>query len=404
MKRWRVLLFAALSLSCGGERGVQIILWDQMDPSESALLLEHLEAYQAAHPGVRVLRSQYETEVLRTQFQTAATAGGGPDLVYGPSDQVGPFSVLGIIRPVDGTIPADSLAKFHAAAFDTLEGHVWALPDQLGNHLMLIYNRALVASPPEDLDALAALAEQLTVDENDDGRPERYGLVLNLSEPFWLVPFLGACGGWVMDDANRPTLDTEAMREALTYLARLKNELGAVPREADVQLADTMFKEAKAAMIVNGPWSLQGYRDAGIDIGIARIPRHPVSGRWATPMTGSKGYSINAKVSDAKLPLVLDLLYYLTSERVTAAYAGLLILPSRLEALAALEAGADELLAASRQQYDVGRRMPVVPEMRAIWDAMRPPLQLVMNGSLDVATAATRMQRDAEDKITKMRR
>ena len=58
-------------------------------------------------------------------------------------------------------------------------------------------------------------------------------------------------------------------------------------------------------MIINGPWSLQAYRDAGIDIGIARIPRHRESGRWATPMTGSKGYSLNANVSAEKLPLVL---------------------------------------------------------------------------------------------------
>jgi maltose-binding protein MalE len=194
------------------------------------------------------------------------------------------------------------------------------------------------------------------------------------------------------------------MASALAYLVRLKNELGAVPRESDRQLADTMFKEGKAAMIVNGPWSWSAYRAAGIPIGIARIPQNATTGQWATPMVGSKGYSVNAKVSPEKLPHVLALLYHLTSPAVTADYAKLLILPSRLEALEGAAVQAEPLLAASRAQYDVGRRMPVVPEMRAVWDAMRPPLQLVMNGKLDPAVAATQMQQDAIAKIASMQR
>lgn len=403
---------AALAVACAAllalaacakkSRTTEIVLWDQMDPVESELLLGHLRAYEAAHPGVRVLRSQYETEVLRTQYQTAALAGGGPDLVYGPSDQIGPFSVLGIVRELDGIVPEDSLARFHPAAFDRLNGHLYALPDQLGNHLTLVYNLDLVPEPPQDLEQLAQLAQRLTLDNDDDGKTDQYGLVYNTSEPFWLVPFLGAFGGWVMDDANQPTLDRPAMAQALTYLVRLKNELGVVPRECDIQLADTMFKERRAAMILNGPWSWEAYRKSGMRIGLARIPRQ--GDTWATPMVGSKGYSLNVRVRDDKLPAVLDLLYYLTSARVTADYAELLILPSRREALASPAVEDEPLLSASRQQYDVGRRMPVVPEMRAVWDAMRPAMQLVMNGKLDPQQAAAQMQRDAVDKIASMKR
>lgn len=408
MKRVVAAAIAAVALclaGCGKKQpGVEIVIWDQMDPSESALLLEHVRAYEAGHPGVRILRSQYETEVLRTQFQTAALAGGGPDLVYGPSDNVGPFSVLGIAQRLDQLVPKDSLAKFHPASFDTLDGHLYALADQLGNHLTLVYNRKLLDHAPADLTALEQEAKRLTVDENGDGKPERYGLVFDTSEPFWLVPFLGAFGGWVMDAQHRPTLDSPAMANALAYLVRLKNELGVVPRECDRQLADTMFREGKAAMILNGPWSWQGYRQTGIEVALGRIPADAATGRWATPMVGSKGYSVNAKIPAAKLPHVLDLLYYLTSARITADYAKLLILPSRLEALEGPAVANEPLLAASRAQYDVGRRMPVIPEMRAVWDAMRPSMQLAMNGKLDPQDAAAQMQRDAVEKIASMKR
>ena len=46
--------------------------------------------------------------------------------------------------------------------------------------------------------------------------------------------------------------------------------------------------------------------------------------------------------------------------------------------------------------------MPVVPEMRAVWDAMRPHVQAVMAGSESPEVAAQKMQALAEKKIREM--
>ena len=43
--------------------------------------------------------------------------------------------------------------------------------------------------------------------------------------------------------------------------------------------------------------------------------------------------------------------------------------------------GADAILQASKRAIEKGRRMPVVPEMRVLWDVMRPEMQAVMNGA-----------------------
>jgi maltose-binding protein MalE len=48
--------------------------------------------------------------------------------------------------------------------------------------------------------------------------------------------------------------------------------------------------------------------------------------------------------------------------------------------------------------------MPVVPEMRAIWDAMRPAYQNALNGEATPEEAARAMQQDAEQKIREMQR
>jgi maltose-binding protein MalE len=56
-------------------------------------------------------------------------------------------------------------------------------------------------------------------------------------------------------------------------------------------------------------------------------------------------------------------------------------------------------LVVSMQQIEHGRPMPIMPQMRAIWEGMRGPYQLVMNGAITAREAAKRMQREAEKNI-----
>ncbi len=362
-----------------------------------------LAEYQASHPGLTVSLVHYDTENLRSQYQTAALAGGGPDLVYGPSDQVGPFSILQIIRPLDEFLPATTWARFLPAALDTLDGHVWALPDQVGNHLNLLYNTELVPSPPETFADLVSVAQAAM--KRSSGRVDVYGLAFEFNEPFWLVPFISAYGGWVMDADRRPTLDSPATVKALTFLRELRDTYEVMPRECDYQLMDTLFKGGKVAMIVNGPWSFRDYQQAGVPFKLARIPRAEPGGPWAAPMIGSKGYSVNVNLPAAKEAVVKELLDHLTSADISSRYGVELgILPSIQAAYDRPEIRGNETLLASLEQWKVGRRMPVVPEMRVIWDAMRPNMQAVMNGSKTPEAAARDMQADAVEKIESMKR
>ncbi|MBU1698994.1 MAG: extracellular solute-binding protein [Candidatus Eisenbacteria bacterium] len=393
-----------LAVGCGGGGEKPITIWEQMDPEERDIFAHHIEVYEQEHPGVLFEVSHYSTDDLRTQFQTAGMAGGGPDLVFGPSDQVGPFSVMQLIQPIDELLTHEELNAFRPDALDTLDGHIWAVPDQLGNHLILVWNSDLISAAPMTLDELIETAKNVTVDENGDGVPERYGLVFNVSEPFWAIPFLTAFGGWIMDSNNKPTLDSPAMVEALQFLKDLRYRYGIMPAECDYELADTMFKEGRAAMIINGPWSWGAYKKAGIHFGLARLPREAKSGRWPAPMVSSKGYSIGNRVKGDRLTLVLDALNSLTSVENQIDFAMQLgTLPSRQAAYADTRIQNDPILRNSLAQVEVGRKMPVITEMRAIWDIMRPAVQSVWNGTLEPAEAARQMQEHAVAKINEMK-
>jgi len=391
------LMLPLVGCGGGGAKGDgKIVIWMQMDPAERTRFEANLAAYRAQHPD-RVIESvPYDTENLRQQFQTAAAAGSGPEIIFGPSDQVGPLSLLQLLKPLETTMPAGFFDRFIPQSLDTLGGHVWAAPDQIGNHLMLLYNKALVPTPPADHAAFLATAKGLT-------RDGAYGFAMNMAEPYWLAPFLAGFGGWVMDATNQPSLDSPAMRDALAYLASLK-AAGIMPRESDYQVAETLFKEGKAGMIVNGPWSWAGYREAGVDLGVAPLWVLP-NGRAAQPMTASKGYSINVNVTADELPAVIELITYLTSPPAQLRDAVRLgLLPSHREAWADASIQSDPVLRISQAGIEGGRRMPVVPEMRVLWDTMRPGLQQVMNGSRTPEVAAREMQAAAVQQIAGMKR
>ena len=296
-------------------------------------------------------------------------------------------------KPKIGSAYIEALrARFGASILD----ESWQAPDQVGNHLMLVYNRALVSAPPATSEEFVALAKKLP-------HGGQYGFVMETTEPYWLAPFLAGFGGWVMDARNQPSLDSPAMRRALEYLSDLKNRQKLMPRESNYQNAHTLFQEGKAAMIINGPWSWADYRKAGIDIGIAPLWTLPGGGR-ATPMIASKGFSINVNCPKAELPGVIDFVTFCTSPEAELLAADTLgVLPSHKDAWTDPRIQGDPILQASQRGFELGRRMPVVPEMRVLWDVMRPGLQAVMNGSKTPEAAAREMQAAAVQQIAGMK-
>jgi maltose-binding protein MalE len=311
---------------------------------------------------------------------------------------------MGLIRPLEDLFDREVFDRFEEGSVPSLGGHIYALPDQIGNHLMLIYNKAMVKRPPTDSDDWIAMCRAETKDLDGNGVPDRYGLVFNFNEPFWLIPFLGGFGGFVMDEGGNPTLGTEAMVGALRFLSDLRNKHRIIPRESNYEVSDTMFKKGQAAFIINGGWSLKGYMDAGIDLGVMALPKITETGLYPAPMVSSKGYSINVNVDKDKLTIVKALLLHLTSEEAQRdLIAELLLLPSLKSLYKDAVMSENPILEGSVEQARHGRPMPVVPEMRAIWDAIRPFYQSVLGGEMTPEEAAAKMQERAVKKIKEMK-
>jgi maltose-binding protein MalE len=381
----------------------RIIIWHQMRVDEREILEAQLRRFMAEHPGVRVEQIYKETEELRSGFIIAAIAGQGPDLVYGPSDQIGPFEVMDIITPLETLFDTAFIASFIPQGLTYYRGHLYQLADKLGNHLTLIYNKNLLQDPPETDEELVETGMRLTADRDGDGKADIYGLTWNYTEPFFFIPFMTGFGGWVMDEQGVPTLDSKGTVDGLKFIRDLRDRYRIIPNEADYNIADVLFKDGKSAMIINGDWSWAGYRKAGINIGVAPLPRILRTGLWCAPMISPKGYSVNANVPREKLPVVTDLLRFLLRPDIQLETARALnTMPTRREAVSSEFVRQNDILRNSALQIERGRTMPVVPELRAIWDAMRPSYQAVLGGAKTPEQAARDMQALALRKIAEM--
>jgi maltose-binding protein MalE len=108
-------------------------------------------------------------------------------------------------------------------------------------------------------------------------------------------------------------------------------------------------------------------------------------------------------VPQAKRPLVVELLKFLMQPEMQLETArALWTMPTRREAAESEFVRNDDILRNSALQIERGRPMPVVPELRAIWDAMRPSYQAVLGGAKTPEEAAKDMQDLAVRKIREM--
>jgi maltose-binding protein MalE len=400
------LIVASALLLTGCARGtgdaVRITIWHQ-DRIDIRLVLEkQIGRFMALHPGVKVEQLFKETEELRSGFIIAALAGQGPDIVYGPSDQVGPFETMQIILPLEGIFDSAWCASYDPLAMTWYKGHLYQVADKLGNHLTLVYNRKLVPVPPATDLEMIAMGKRLTTPAGA-GNGARYGLAWNYTEPFFFIPFLTGFGGWIMDREGRPSLDTRATVDALRFIKDLRDVHRIIPNEADYEIADILFKDGNAGMIINGDWSWAGYRNAGLDIGVAPLPKITSTGLWCGTMVSPKGFSINANVTEEKKKLVIELIRYLMSEEnQMESTRELFTMPTHLRVRGSEFVQNNEILRNSRIQIDHGRAMPVTPDLRAIWDAMRPSYQAVLAGTKTAEQAARDMQELALQRITEM--
>jgi maltose/maltodextrin transport system substrate-binding protein len=311
------------------------------------------------------------------KFQNAAATGDGPDIMIWAHDRFGEWAAGGLIQAVspsqevvDGILPT----AWDAVSFG---GKVWGYPVSV-EAVGLVYNKALVPTPPADFADIA----NVTVPEGV--KP----IMWDYNNTYFTMPLLMANGGYafVKKDGTYDGKDTGVANEGAIAGATVLRGLidsGIMPAGVDFGIMDGAMAKGEVAMVLNGPWSWSGYKAAGIDIGVAPIPT--VNGKVSPPFLGVYSAAINAASPNADLAVEFIENYMLTDEGLATWNAS-----GDLGALADISAGAaqnDPLVTATLANAATGIPMPSNPEMGAFWSAMQPALTSITTGAADPKTA-----------------
>lgn len=378
-----------------------------MRPVERNLLDSLLHSFSTSYPQFEFSQLFYAPEEARTNFIISALAGKGPAILHGASDNIGPLVELAVIQSLDSLFDSSYLESFlnHPIQANTrLNGQLYQIADRVGNHLCLVYNKDMIDTPPQTFNELIELGKKLTVDQDNDGKPDTYALAWNYTEPFFAIPFIGGYGGWIFDEHYNPTLNTMATIKAAQLIYDLAHVHRIIPAECDYEVANALFKEELTAMIINGPWSWGTYLKSGLNIGLTKIPMIDETGLWPTPLVSPMGFSINKNISGEKLKASVDLIKFLTRAQTELEFTKISgSIPSVVAAYEDSLVRNDPFIQNAIDQMLVGKPMPVVTEMRWIFDAMRPAYQSIFTGRLTPKQAAEEMQALAEKLIKENR-
>ena len=329
---------------------------------------------------------------LEERFPQVAAAGDGPDIMFYAHDRFGGYAESGLLKEVQ---PSDDFKqKFSDVAWDaTLYGgkHI-AYPVAIES-VSLIYNKALVSTPPKSWEDIPALDAQLL----KDGKkaimwPLRGGA-------YFTWPLLSADGGYAFNqtstgyDITDSGVAKQGVQDAMTFLKKLADDKVISP-DMDYSVAESEFAAGNVAMMINGPWGWSNIEKAGIDYGVATLPKF--QGKASKPFVGVWVGGISTASPNSDLAIEFMENYLLTDEGLESLNNDK---PLGAVALTSYQAKLDNdsRIAATMNNALNGEIMPNISQFTTFWYSMEDAISNVMDGRQSAKEALSA----AEKQMTK---
>lgn len=361
-------------------------LWHAFAEAEANDLVEYVERFES-ETGHEI--REEELAELEEQLNTSLPVGEGPDTFAWAHDWLGPFEERGWLYDASDDLTVDVEGTYTGAAQQaiTWQDGIYGLPFA-AETVGLLYNRDMVDSPPETLEEAVEIME----DHHDPAAGE-YGISYPMNDPYFVSAWIHAFGGFYYDaEADELGLELDETIEGLETLVDSFWPYAPADPEYESQVA--VFNDGNAPLAINGPWQVGGFRDAGIDVGVAKLPT--VDGNEPSPYTGVQMWYFTQEVAnddDALLAAREFAEWYTTDEEVILTNAenhGFIPVEQDLAEHDEL----DEDVVAFAENVAIGRPMPAHPKMDQVWDPVTDALERVLN---DEQTARESFEQAADE-------
>jgi multiple sugar transport system substrate-binding protein len=288
---------------------IEYAMWG--DPAELRSQQAVVDAFHAANPKITVKVTVSDWDQYWDRLQTGIAGGAAPDVFAMDGPLFPDYRSRGVLLDLKPFIDRDKfdlgqLAEQGVGDFTTADGGQYGLPRDL-NVIVLYYNRTMFDAAglpyPDDTWDWAKLVEvgkKLTLDANGDGKPEQWGLYSETTdmENYWSSLVWQSGGDIIAPDGASTVLGTDAAAGGIQFLQDLiyKHRIMAEP----ALFAETgdAFEQGQAAMEANGSWLVPTHTAAGLNFGIAPLPKGPAGPATSVNPTGAVVYK-GSKSPDA---------------------------------------------------------------------------------------------------------
>ncbi len=371
MKKWLPLV-AALAAAPALAQSPKLLVWINGDKAYNGLQTVG-NAFEKAS-GVKVV---VEHPVDATdKFQQAAGAGKGPDIFCWPHDRVGEWAKAGLLTPLRPSARLKAEVEDQAWAAMSYRGRIWGYPIAIET-TGLIYNKALVPTPPATWDELIALDKKLKAQGKS-------AILWDYNKSFFTWPMLAGAGGVIFGrdaqgdfDAKKVDVNNAGALAAAQMIERLIKD-GHMPKGARYSEMETGFARGQVAMMISGPWAWDNARKAKIDFGVAGIPA-VVAGKPSKSFVGVLGCMISAPSKNKDIAKEFIENHLMRPEALKVLDADVPIGVPANKAFYA-ELSVNPLIAASMTNARNGAPIPNIPEVGRFWTAMDAALEAITNG------------------------
>jgi maltose/maltodextrin transport system substrate-binding protein len=367
-----LLVLACTAAQAQAQTPLRLLVWINGDKGYNGL--QKVGDAFAKESGVQVVVQH--PEGAPDKFQAAAAAGKGPDIMCWPHDRVGEWAKSGLVVPVrPNKRIRDEIDDSAWRAF-TYRGQVWGYPLAIES-VGLIYNKALVPTPPETFEQVIEIDRKL--------RAQGKGAILwAYNQSFFSWALLAGPGAFIFGRTPAGELDpkvvgvnNEGALKGVQLIERMVKD-GHMPKGARYAEMEGAFARGQVAMMINGPWAWDNVKKVGIDFGVAPIPA-VVPGKPGKPFVGVLGCMITApsKIKDVAREFIENHLLKVDSLKTIGADVPLGV-PANKAYYA--ELSADPRIKATMDNARAGEPIPNIPEMGRFFPAMDAALEAITSG------------------------
>lgn len=366
---------------------------DNENKPEKLIVWEDTDKGVALEPAIKSFEEKYGIKVeyrelgmateIRDQLRLDGPAGTGPDVITLPHDQIGQVVVEGLIAPLEVEQSTLDLYTESSLLAQTYNGVLYGLPKATETPVF-IYNKKLMEKAPETLEELYQFSLDFA-----KGKDKEYGYLALWDNFYFAYSVMSGYGGYVFknnDGALDPKdlgLSNEGALEGATYIQKWYTNVfpKGIIGESGGSVKDGLFQEGKVASVMDGPWAFQGLKNAGIDYGVAPMPKLP-NGSYPQTFMGVKGWHVSAFSKNQEWATKL-VEWIANEENAKIRYEKTGEIPPVKSLINDPIIAENEGAQAVAIQSSRAVPMPNIPEMGEVWGPMASALQLIAKQELD---------------------